>query len=182
MTRRYVKMVAQMFGITLVAGLIARAQVVQPGAEAHAQVHGNEGGRGVESRPTDDPISDVATVAEIMTQFIDPAADAIWASVGSSVTRAGTEERAPQGADEWLGVRRHALMLAESANLLVVGHRAQRGGEWTIRAQALRNAALRVIAATEARSADDLLAAGEQVTIACDQCHQRFWDETGESR
>ena len=55
-----------------------------------------------------------------MADMIDPAADFLWESVSSTVTAAGVEEKQPRTDEEWAEVRRHALILAESANLLLM--------------------------------------------------------------
>src|ERR1700732_1176224 len=52
-----------------------------------------------------------ATVKDIMDSMIDPSADALWDSVATIVSAAGTEERAPHTDEEWTNVRHHAIQL-----------------------------------------------------------------------
>jgi len=59
-----------------------------------------------------------ATIQELMTTRIDPAADALWASVSTVITAAGVQEKQPRTEAEWQTVRRHAVTLIEGAKLL----------------------------------------------------------------
>jgi len=60
----------------------------------------------------------VASVLELMDQFIDPAADTLWASVATTIDRKGTTEHRPRSDADWLALRRTALVLVEATNLL----------------------------------------------------------------
>jgi hypothetical protein len=71
----------------------------------------------------------VAGVQDIMALQIDPAADAIWESVSTTVTKDGTHEHKPLSDKEWILERGRALMLIEGANLLLMdGRRIAREG------------------------------------------------------
>lgn len=144
----------------------------------------------------------VASLQEIMRLQVDPSVDPLWESVGTFETRAGIETRIPATEAEWLELRTHALRLVETANLLrIPGRRAvppsgsvpgahidgvldhdeveaavQR--EWPrfdAYARGLHEAASAALRATEARDAAALLAAGERMQEACEQCHGHFW-------
>ena len=54
-----------------------------------------------------------------MVAVIDPAADAVWSSVGTIVTAQGVEERRPRTREEWARLRNAAAHLVESADLLL---------------------------------------------------------------
>jgi hypothetical protein len=62
----------------------------------------------------------IATIQELMEYEIDPAADALWGSVGSITTLEGIVERQPQTEDEWKALRRNAIVLMEATNLLTM--------------------------------------------------------------
>lgn len=61
-----------------------------------------------------------------MRHEVEPSAEALWASVSTTVTENGTEEHKPQNDEEWFAVRGHAITLMESANLIVMDGRAGR--------------------------------------------------------
>jgi hypothetical protein len=130
---------------------------------------------------------------------IDPAADLIWGSVGTVVTRAGTLERQPHTAEEWSEVRNRALLLVEATNLLAVPGRrvasrdfppdapgvlgsADIQRQWDESPSAfaayaglLRDAGLAVMLAAEQQDAVALSRAGEALDDACEACHRANW-------
>jgi cytochrome c556 len=141
-----------------------------------------------------------ATIKDLMLSMIDPAADAVWLSVTTVQTVQGVEETRPRTDADWTNVRHGALMLAESANLLMMpGRRVARPGEtsetpgvelepeemdaliakdreaWNARAIELHRAADAVLAAVEARDADKVFEVGETIERACENCHSQYW-------
>lgn len=140
-----------------------------------------------------------ASIQDIMDAHVDPAADAIWASVATVGTKDGTEERQPRSDEEWLALRRHAIVLVEAGNLLVMpgrkvshGYVASEGpgvldstqvqtrievdhAGFVRYAAGLQNAGLEVLAAIDARNAERLLQAGGKLDNACESCHQAYW-------
>jgi len=149
------------------------------------------------------PFKVVAGIQDIMALQIDPAADALWESVSTTVTKDGSHEHKPLTDKDWSRVHGHALMLIEGANLLLMdGRRVARegvrqledhgtpGNLTTEEAQAAINAnratfvsfalALRdvgeaMLKATEAKSTDGIMDAGETMDQVCEGCHLKFW-------
>jgi len=144
----------------------------------------------------------VATVQDIMQNLVDPSADALWASVASTTTASGTQNRQPKTEEEWKAVRRYALTLVEAPNLLVAPGRrvASTGGKledaqvkgilrpeeigqkiaadrpaFAERARALQLAAKEALAAADARDAPRLFEAGGALDKACESCHVKYW-------
>jgi hypothetical protein len=105
----------------------------------------------------------VATTGEVMATMTVPASTAVF--------RAASE--APREETGWAAVRGQALVLAESANLLLIGSRV-RAGDWTRMAVAMRETAEAAVRAAEARNATGLSDAGEAVYETCEQCHARY--------
>src|SRR5436309_1491069 len=71
-----------------------------------------------------------ATIKDIMDSMVDPSADFLFDSVATIADERGITEKAPQTDDEWKQVRRHALVLLEARNLLVMeGRRVARPQE-----------------------------------------------------
>ncbi len=141
-----------------------------------------------------------ATVKDIMLSIIDPEADVLWNAVATIISATGTEEREPKTDEEWAAVRRSAIQLVEATNLLrVPGRHVARPGEksenprielqpetiqklitedpatWTRMVNALHDAAVPALNATNARSAQGLFDAGEHIEKACESCHQQYW-------
>ncbi len=142
----------------------------------------------------------VATIKDIMDSMVDPIADVLWESVATLVTSKGTEDRAPKTDEDWLKVRRGAITLLEATNLLrMPGRRIAKPGEksenpavelepeemqalldkdretWNKMAHALHAAASEALRTIEAKNAQGLMDAGEQIDSACENCHLKYW-------
>ncbi len=141
-----------------------------------------------------------ATVKDIMDSMVDPIADVLWESVATLVTSKGTEERMPKTDEDWVKVRRGAITLIEATNLLrMPGRKIARPGEksenpnvelepeemqalvdkdretWNKMAHALHAAASEALRNIEAKNAQGLMDAGEQIDSACENCHLKYW-------
>ena len=141
-----------------------------------------------------------ATIKDLMQSVIDPSADIVWEAVAIIETEAGTEDRAPETDEEWAAVRRGAIQLMESANLLLVpGRKVARPGErseapgvelepeemevliegdrasWNTRAAALHEAALESLAAIDAQDSETLFEVGATIEDSCEGCHAQYW-------
>jgi hypothetical protein len=148
------------------------------------------------------PFLTTLSVHDVMVSVVDPAADALWESVGSVSTKAGTEEHRPSTDEEWEALRRHAVRLAESANLLLIEGRAvvapgrqlddagvagvldAEGVQKAIAANQpgfvqaahrLHAAASQALAAVDRRDAAGLDVAGAVIDKACESCHLVYW-------
>lgn len=125
----------------------------------------------VEAAPATTP---VATVQQIMRGIVAPAATVVFDSVGTIVSAAGIEERAPKTDEEWAEVGSSAAALVESGNLLVMGDRAVDRDDWLKMSRALADAGLAALKAAEAKNADGILSAGEVINESCDNCHLKY--------
>lgn len=149
------------------------------------------------------------TIKELMHGIIDPSADAIWDSVSFDITAAGVVETVPRTNEDWYAVRRHALILAESANLLRVPGRKVAPAtpiptlvdeppapedlspdqiqilidrdrtKFARLSQGLIDAAVLAIDAADAKNVDRLSDAGERLDRACEACHSEYWYPKG---
>jgi len=170
---------------SLIAGCAAPAPAQPPSAEAPA----------VEA-----PYRPVASVREIMNSVIDPSIDIVWDSVKTVIDDGRMTDFAPTTDEDWTEVRRHALIVGEAANLLLMPSRLiappgaaarapgvelepdevralideNRDG-WTFFVQQLQDSVGLALAAIDARDPEALLVAGEQIDTACENCHQVFW-------
>lgn len=116
----------------------------------------------------------VADVRELMASILDPSTDVIWDAVGTIITVAGTEERMPKNDEEWAAVRRAAVIVAESGNLLLMPGRVPDDPDWTKMSQALIEVGSRAIKAAEAKDKDALFSAGGEIYVVCSACHAKF--------
>jgi hypothetical protein len=153
-----------------------------------------------EPPPADSPFHPVATVREVMNSVIDPSIDAVWNSVKTVIDHGGMTDHAPAADEEWAEVRRHALIVSEAANLLLMHDRPiARPGEpslapgvelapeeirqlidknpdaWNSYVLQLQDALNPALAAIDAKDTQALFNAGEQIDTTCENCHGVFW-------
>ena len=148
------------------------------------------------------PVKLTAGIQDIMKDMIDPAADFLWESVSTTETASGVEEKQPRTDEEWNEVRKQALILAESANLIVMEgrHVAREGqklddhgtpGNLTAEesqkviaaeraafvgfGQALHDVGVQFLEVAEQRSPQAMMDAGETMDQICEGCHLKFW-------
>jgi hypothetical protein len=140
------------------------------------------------------------TIRDVMSSIVDPSADFLWNSVSTIVTAKGTERKMPRTDDEWKEVHNHSVALVEATNLLLVPNRhVARDGEkadnpeyerdpkeieammtgdratFLDRVAGLRQAALKMYAAVEAKDVAGIEDAGDGLDKACENCHMTYW-------
>jgi len=114
----------------------------------------------VQSPP--DALQPVATMKQLMLDVIYPASNDIILAV----SRGG-----PNDEKEWAQVRRSAMTLAESANLLIMRNR---NPSWIADARMLTEVGTAAYKAAESKDATALGAVTEQLDRSCTTCHQQF--------
>jgi hypothetical protein len=83
----------------------------------------------------DPPFRPTSTIRELMQSMVAPSAQGLWDSVGRVSDARGTRDLAPKSTEEWAAVRRHAVSLMESTNLLLIrGRHVAREGQQTLKA------------------------------------------------
>jgi hypothetical protein len=150
--------------------------------------------------PAAPPFRPVASIREVMNSVIDPSVDEVWNSVGSVVDDRGLTDRAPNKNEDWTAVRRHALIVSEAANLLLMHNRpvAPPGAPslapgveltpeeiralidknpegWNFYVQQFQDSLKPALAAIDAKNSEALFEAGEKIDETCENCHQTFW-------
>lgn len=113
--------------------------------------------------PTIEPI---ATVLELHETMISPASDVIF-NVGSDP---------PNDEASWKSVRSNALILAESGNLLMMEGRAKDNGAWVEMSKSMVDGAVLAKRAAEAKDAEAVSKASDQIVAACMRCHEPYRD------
>ncbi|MGH9255074.1 MAG: hypothetical protein ACRD3C_10945 [Vicinamibacterales bacterium] len=150
--------------------------------------------------PADPPYRPVASIREVMNSVIDPSVDVVWNSVKTVIDDGRMTDHAPAADEDWAEVRRHALIVSEAANLLLMHNRQvappgapslapgvelapeeirslidkNRDG-WNFYVQQLQDSLKPALAAIDAKDPQALFAAGEQIDTTCENCHQVFW-------
>jgi hypothetical protein len=137
-------------------------------------IAGERSAREAPAAETGAVLAPVATVKQIMKGIVGPAATTVFNSVSTTVTSKGIEDKAPSTDEEWEVVGNAAAALIESGNLLLMGSRMVDKGEWVKMSQAMSDAAQVALKATQAKSADQVLASGEAVNVSCDNCHRKY--------
>jgi hypothetical protein len=81
------------------------------------------------------PFRATSTIRELMQSIVAPSAQGLWDSVGRVSDAEGTRDLEPRSDAEWAAVRRHAVSLIESTNLLLIrGRHVAREGQQTLKA------------------------------------------------
>jgi cytochrome c553 len=106
----------------------------------------------------------VGTVSELMIDIIYPSSDALFY----------IERSPPKNEVEWNVIRRQALMLAESGNLLMMAGRARDQGNWAKDSKMLIDAGTAAYKAAAAKDVTAIQALNDQLNTACVKCHEQY--------
>ena len=112
--------------------------------------------------PSEPPLQPVGTMKQLMLDVIHPAAN----SVLLAINRGG-----PADDREWAEVRRGALTLAESGNLLMLRNRA---AAWVADAKLMMEAGAAAYKAADAKDPRALSALAERIDASCTTCHKQY--------
>jgi hypothetical protein len=109
-----------------------------------------------------DALQPVATMKQLMVDIVHPSSNNILLLVN----RGG-----PGDDKEWAEVRRSAMTLAESGNLLIIRNRAS---GWVADARLLAEVGTAAYQAAEAKDVKGLAALTERIDASCTTCHKHF--------
>jgi cytochrome c556 len=107
----------------------------------------------------------VATVRQLMLDLIHPSSNDILLAI----YRGG-----PKDDNEWAAVRRSAVTLAESGNLLMMEGRARDQGDWMKDAKLLVDAGNSAYKAAQAKDGTALAALASPLDASCTTCHKQY--------
>ena len=155
--------------------------------------------------PVNPPFRATSTIRELMQSMIAPSAQGLWDSVGRVSDAKGTRDLEPRSDEEWAAVRRHAVSLMESTNLLLIpGRHVARDGQqtlradeavpgselppaeiekqihekwvlWTAMAHTLHQSAVTMLDAIDKKDVAALESRGSDLDGVCESCHLTFW-------
>jgi len=103
-------------------------------------------------------------MSELMLDFIFPTSNEVF-YVGRN------ENKTPK---DWNDLRNNALMLAESANLLMADNRAKDQDRWMKDAKLLWEVGNKAFIAAKAKNLDALKALNDDLYEACQSCHEHY--------
>jgi hypothetical protein len=111
--------------------------------------------------PSSDSLQPVATMKQLMLEIIHPASNEIQLAAS----------RTPSTDQEWAALRRNAMTLAESGNLLIMRNRAI---DWVSESRSLIDVGAAAYQAAEGRDAKALAALSVRLDASCTSCHKKF--------
>ena len=106
----------------------------------------------------------VGTIGELMRDVIYPLSDQLFYVMRSP----------PETDFEWTQLRRSALVLAESGNLLMLEGRSIAQEDWMAHARELVAVGTVAYEATEARDLDAIVALSPRLETSCRACHEQY--------
>lgn len=107
----------------------------------------------------------VATMKQVMVDMIYPASNDLLLFVNRG---------APKDEKEWAVIRRGAVTLAESGNLLMLRGRARDQGDWMKDAKMLVDAGTAAYKAAQDKDAAALTALAGSLDASCTTCHKQY--------
>lgn len=107
------------------------------------------------------PLQATANMSELMTRIIQPTSDAVF-----YVSRFPPEDDAA-----WREMEDRTLMLAESANLLLIPGYVQDSDQWLQDTLLMRDAAVAAWEAARSRDIDALMDLNGALYESCESCH-----------
>jgi hypothetical protein len=107
----------------------------------------------------------VASVRQLMLDLIHPSSNDILLAI----FRGG-----PKDEKEWAAVRRSAVTLAESGNLLMMQGRARDQGDWMKDAKLLVDVGNSAYKAAQAKDGNALASLAGAVDASCTTCHKQY--------
>jgi hypothetical protein len=122
--------------------------------------------------PTAPASRPVGTMSDLMIHILYPASDAVFY----------ISTRTPATDAEWAALQAQTLMLAESANLLMMPGRTRGRAQWLTDAQLLLDAGQAAFAAAKARDVSALEALSDRLYESCVACHEHFRPGYGKRR
>jgi hypothetical protein len=120
------------------------------------------------------PFDTAISVKDLMANVMDPAADVVWESVGTIMTKEGTFEKAPANDDEWNQVKASAITLVETGNLLLIPARSGGNADWIAKTQDMIRQSKRAIKAAEDHDRQATFDIGAEIYDTCVNCHKQF--------
>jgi hypothetical protein len=149
----------------LLAALLlgAAARALDPSVRVHAQAP---------AAPAAPQTQRVGTMSELMVHLIYPTSDAVFY----------ISSRTPKTNEEWTELQAKTLMLAESANLLMMPGHARDQDRWMKDARLMLDAGRAAFNAAKAKDVAALEALSDQLYESCVVCHKDYRPDYGKPK
>jgi hypothetical protein len=125
-------------------------------------------------QPASDPplMRNVGSMSDLMVKIIYPASDALFY----------IESRTPKTDSEWTVLEGQALMVAESANLLMMPGRARDQKQWMADARLMLDAGAAAVKAAKTKNVEAIAALSDQLLESCTSCHRHYRPNYGKPK
>jgi cytochrome c556 len=110
------------------------------------------------------PARNVGSMSDLMVKIIYPTSDALFY----------VESRTPKDEAEWNAFEGQMLMLAESANLLMMPGRARDQKQWMADAKLMLDAGALAVKAAKTKNVESISALSDQLLESCTTCHKHY--------
>jgi len=110
------------------------------------------------------PARNVGSMSDLMVKIIYPTSDALFY----------VESRTPKDEAEWNAFEGQMLMLAESANLLMMPGRARDQKQWMADARLMLDAGALAVKAAKTKNVESISALSDQLLESCTTCHKHY--------
>jgi cytochrome c556 len=110
------------------------------------------------------PTRNVGSMSDLMVKIIYPASDALFY----------IESRTPKTDAEWTALEGQALVVAESANLLMLPGRARDQKQWMADAKLMLEAGAAAVKFAKTKNVEAIAALSEQLMESCTSCHKNY--------
>ena len=117
-----------------------------------------------QAAPARPPTRNIGTMSDLMVKIIYPASDALFY----------IESRTPTTDAEWTVIEGQALMVAESANLLMLPGRARDQKQWMADAKLMLDAGAAAVKAAKGKNVEAIVALSDQLMESCTSCHKNY--------
>ena len=122
--------------------------------------------------PSRPPTRNVGTMSDLMVKVIYPASDALFY----------IESRTPTTDAEWTVLQGQALMVAESANLLMMPGRARDQTQWMADSKLMLDAGAAAYQAAMKKDVAGIAALSDQLMESCTSCHRHYRPNYGKPK
>jgi hypothetical protein len=118
------------------------------------------------------PTRNVGSMSDLMVKIIYPASDALFY----------IETRTPKTDAEWTVLEGQALMVAETANLLMLPGRARDQQQWMADARLMLDAGAAAVKAAKTKNVEAISALSDQLLESCTSCHKHYRPNYGKPK
>jgi len=118
------------------------------------------------------PTRTVGSMSDLMVKIIYPASDALFY----------IESRTPATAAEWTTLEGQALMVAESANLLMMPGRARDQKQWMADAKLMLDVGADALKFAKVKNVDAIAGLSDRLYESCTSCHKHYRRDYGKPK